>query len=136
MTICLKNKFFKRLCSFYKPEKKLFSIQSYTFDNLHYVRVMVQLIEVLLNSDEGFEFLKNNVLLPQIANILRIETDVNGENDVKRLLRRDKVSSTMSKEYFTFIGILSGNFKGFFFYFIFIVIFFFCNNNLFIYNNY
>eukprot|EP00004_Rigifila_ramosa_P013527 TRINITY_DN3004_c0_g1_i1.p1 TRINITY_DN3004_c0_g1~~TRINITY_DN3004_c0_g1_i1.p1 ORF type:complete len:1085 (-),score=258.97 TRINITY_DN3004_c0_g1_i1:103-3207(-) len=112
LSLCLKNKFFKRLLSFYKPEKKLFVNQPYTPENVRYVRVMCQVFETLLNSDEGYTYLGSNALLPQLANILRIEVDPNPDAHPQRVLKREKVLKTMAREYFTLLGTLSSHARG------------------------
>eukprot|EP00002_Diphylleia_rotans_P005434 TRINITY_DN1456_c0_g1_i3.p1 TRINITY_DN1456_c0_g1~~TRINITY_DN1456_c0_g1_i3.p1 ORF type:complete len:936 (-),score=158.70 TRINITY_DN1456_c0_g1_i3:822-3629(-) len=112
MAICLKSKFFKRICSFFKPEKKQFIVLPYNTENAKYVRIMCELIEVLLSNDEGVEFLRSNELLPQITSILRAEVENISETSIQRPLKKERLAKSMAREYFTLIGVLSSDPKG------------------------
>ena len=51
-----KTKFIKRLCSFLRPEKLLFSSMDYTPPHLIFVRIAVALFKVMLGCSEGREY--------------------------------------------------------------------------------
>ena len=56
ITAMTKHKFIKRICSFLRPEKLLFSCMDYTAPHLVYVRIAVALFRVMLACTEGREY--------------------------------------------------------------------------------
>ncbi|KAN0036442.1 hypothetical protein ACTFIV_001735 [Dictyostelium citrinum] len=122
----LKTKFIKRILSFLRPNKKLFSTMAWTTENLKYVRTACVALEVLISHEIGFDFLKDNKTIIQIADMLKVELDYNikppssssgkesssDKKDNVRLLNPEKVLKTMSREYFTMLGTLSSNLLG------------------------
>ena len=101
----LKTKFFKRLLSFLRPSTGAFANLQRTNNSLKYVRIACQLLQVLL-CDSGIDFLTSNPLLPQIAEMLKLET-ITTSGAGKRIFSAEKVLRTMAREYFTMIGTLS-----------------------------
>jgi rapamycin-insensitive companion of mTOR len=67
------SKFLKRLLSFYRPSKKLFSELSWQYENMVYVRAGTALLELLTESDGGREFLTNHHLLKNLSDVLAAE---------------------------------------------------------------
>ncbi|EGC39137.1 cytosolic regulator of adenylyl cyclase [Dictyostelium purpureum] len=115
----LKTKFIKRMLSFLRPNKKLFSTMAWTTENLKYVRTACVCLEVLIAHEIGFDFLKDNKTIIQIADMLKLELDFstgkikeNDKQNSNRLLNPEKVLKTMSREYFTMLGTLSSNLLG------------------------
>lgn len=100
----LKTKLVKRLISFFKPKKKLFSDLSYTEDSMKYVDLGCQLIETCLATEDGCKLLQSSGFLEQIRDMLQIELKNNPEKDPNRVLSPQKVTKTMCREYFTLIG--------------------------------
>lgn len=78
------TKFFKRLCSFYRPSKRLFCDLPVSRANVKYIRVGAHLVSALLNSPEGVKFLEENALLRELAMGL---TSLNGVCTVLFLVR-------------------------------------------------
>ena len=56
ITAMTRHKFIKRICSFLRPEKLLFSCMDYTAPHLVYVRIAVALFRVMLACSEGREY--------------------------------------------------------------------------------
>ena len=56
ITAMTKHKLIKRICSFLRPEKLLFSCMDYTAPHLVYVRIAVALFRVMLACTEGREY--------------------------------------------------------------------------------
>ncbi|KYR02655.1 cytosolic regulator of adenylyl cyclase [Tieghemostelium lacteum] len=115
----LKTKFIKRMLSFLRPNNKLFSTMAWTTENLKYVRVACVTLEVLISHEIGFDYLKDNKTIVQIAEMLKAEVDHSHANSQKtsssfkdRLLNPERVLKTMSREYFTMLGTLSSNLLG------------------------
>lgn len=107
----LKTKFFKRLLSFLRPNTGAFPTLQRTNATLKYVRIACQLLDVLVSSDTGIEFLSGNQLLPQLAEVLRLE-GLKSDLAAKRMFTAEKVLRTMAREYFTMIGTLSSSQSG------------------------
>lgn len=119
----LKTKFIKRLLSFLNPEKMFFSDLPWTVANTMYVRVGCQLLRVLLATPDGREFSFFNDLLGKIfaallAEIEKTNTRKSITDPVKdaakkkakasaRTFARTHCNTKLSREYFTFLGILS-----------------------------
>jgi len=114
----LKTKFIKRMLSFLRPNKKLFSTMAWTTENLKYVRVSCVILEVLISHEIGFDYLKDNKTIIQISDMLKTELETYQNNKAgeksnnNRLLNPEKVLKTMSREYFTMLGTLSSNLLG------------------------
>jgi len=105
LSSAMKTKFIKRILSFFRPEKHMFSEMDWVVENIIYVRVACQLLEVLLQTEEGVNYLKENPLIKEISSLLKAE--VKGSTKAKRLLNPDNVLKTMAREYFTMLGPLS-----------------------------
>ncbi|GAM19472.1 hypothetical protein SAMD00019534_026470 [Acytostelium subglobosum LB1] len=121
MANVLKTKFIKRVLSFLRPSNKSFTSMAWTPENLKYVRVACVLLEVLISHECGNEFLKDNKTIVQIADMLRLEMELNQspssppkthDKGAPRLLSQEKVLKTMAREYFTMLGTLSSQPNG------------------------
>eukprot|EP01104_Vermistella_antarctica_P020383 TRINITY_DN869_c5_g1_i1.p1 TRINITY_DN869_c5_g1~~TRINITY_DN869_c5_g1_i1.p1 ORF type:complete len:770 (+),score=198.04 TRINITY_DN869_c5_g1_i1:303-2312(+) len=110
----LKTKFMKRLLSWMRPFNRQFSAMD--AKDTKYARIACQTLEVLLMSDEGQVFLEKNALVPQIADMLRIEVECDEgkleKNHKNRLMSKDGVLKTMSGHYFALLGSLSSSAPG------------------------
>lgn len=112
-TVAFKTKFFKRLLSFYCPSKKLFSELPWNYENLIYVRTACQVIEVLCDSETGKMHLQDHVLITEIAEELQKEVKKMSMKERKNLFwSHERMLKTMSREYFTMLGILSRSENG------------------------
>eukprot|EP00743_Colponemidia_sp_Colp-15_P007761 GILK01008403.1.p1 GENE.GILK01008403.1~~GILK01008403.1.p1 ORF type:complete len:1354 (+),score=260.34 GILK01008403.1:95-4156(+) len=113
----LKTKFVKRVLGFYTPSKRAFTELDWAPENFHYVRTGCRLLQVLVKQHEGREimcnssaqdhfFLAGRSFIEEFVTIFRneVEPDVSGT----RVLARDRLKSKMSREYFAFLGVLSG----------------------------
>eukprot|EP01062_Namystynia_karyoxenos_P073178 TRINITY_DN70015_c0_g1_i1.p1 TRINITY_DN70015_c0_g1~~TRINITY_DN70015_c0_g1_i1.p1 ORF type:complete len:1518 (+),score=490.52 TRINITY_DN70015_c0_g1_i1:107-4660(+) len=99
----LKTKFFKRLLSFLKPRKRLFSDMPYKEDNLVYSTVACGLIELLLQSKEGVKYLSESGLLEELRVILN-EVPSTQVPEKEKVLCKDRIMYYMAREYFKIIG--------------------------------
>jgi len=88
---CSKTKFVKRILSFLKPSKRLFCKLSWSQGHLKYVRTACQLLELLVSTEPGTEFLKDTKLLPEIADLLRFEIEASLQAN-----RRDRTSTSFT----------------------------------------
>jgi hypothetical protein len=61
------TKFFKRLCSFYRPSKRLFSSLPSTRESSKYVKAGCLLMSILTASNDGQIFLSENLLLNELV---------------------------------------------------------------------
>lgn len=67
------QKFFKRLLSFLRPSKKLFSELSWQYENMIYVRAGTALLELLPETDGGRDFLLQHAFLKNLSEVLAAE---------------------------------------------------------------
>ncbi|KAJ9464551.1 Protein pianissimo A [Diplonema papillatum] len=98
----LKTKFFKRLLTFIKPRRRLFSELPYREENLIYSTLACGLVELLLQSKEGLAYLSNSGLLDEIRSILN-EVTANVQ-EREKILCRERIMYFMAREYFKIIG--------------------------------
>lgn len=112
LEILTKTKFVKRLVSFLKPKKKLFSEIPYKEEFIKYSQYGCQLLENLLQpgvGEDGGPFLARSGFLDQIAEILRVELKTEPDSSKDRVLKPEKIAYTMVREYFTLIGRISSS---------------------------
>eukprot|EP01064_Diplonema_japonicum_P037746 TRINITY_DN8941_c0_g1_i3.p1 TRINITY_DN8941_c0_g1~~TRINITY_DN8941_c0_g1_i3.p1 ORF type:complete len:1366 (+),score=379.04 TRINITY_DN8941_c0_g1_i3:605-4702(+) len=98
----LKTKFFKRLLTFVKPRRRLFSELPYKEENLVYSTVACGLIDLLLQSKEGMLYLSASGLLEEIRSILNEVTSNAPERE--KVLCKERIMYFMAREYFKIIG--------------------------------
>eukprot|EP01117_Protostelium_nocturnum_P011476 TRINITY_DN4163_c0_g1_i2.p1 TRINITY_DN4163_c0_g1~~TRINITY_DN4163_c0_g1_i2.p1 ORF type:complete len:1169 (+),score=280.38 TRINITY_DN4163_c0_g1_i2:189-3695(+) len=120
LVYALKNKFVKRVISYFRPLSFAFSTMTWGNENLKYLRIACQLLQVLVGSDQGADYLLESKLLPEIAELMVLEIEAakpasqqtaNVQNK-ERLFSADKLLKKMSQEYFTMLGILSSSTRG------------------------
>eukprot|EP01063_Lacrimia_lanifica_P011581 TRINITY_DN18325_c0_g1_i1.p1 TRINITY_DN18325_c0_g1~~TRINITY_DN18325_c0_g1_i1.p1 ORF type:complete len:1589 (+),score=580.31 TRINITY_DN18325_c0_g1_i1:89-4768(+) len=99
----LQTKFFKRLLSFMKPRRMLFAKLSYQEEKLIYSAVACGLVELLLQSTEGVQFLSASGLLEEIQGIL-CEVTSRQVPEQDKVLNKENVMYSMAREYFKIIG--------------------------------
>jgi rapamycin-insensitive companion of mTOR len=114
LSIALKTKFFARLLSFYKPQKGLFSKLKDSPETTIYVRVACQLFEALIDNDVGKSYLQEHPFLKHVGELFasEIQRNQNGTADSESPLSRDVLLKTLTREYFTLLGILSRSERG------------------------
>jgi hypothetical protein len=114
LNIALKTKFFARLLSFYKPQKGLFSKLKESPETTIYVRVACQLFEALIDNDVGKAYLQEHPFLKHVGEMFasEIQRNQNATADSESPLSRDVLLKTLTREYFTLLGILSRSERG------------------------
>lgn len=113
LAVALKTKFFKRLLSFCSPSKKFFSELPWNYDNLIYVRTACLTMEVLSESDVGKTLLLEHPLFKEISELLQKEVQKINSKDTKDFFwSHERMLKTMSREYFTMLGILTKSENG------------------------
>ncbi|KAL6454313.1 ste20 Target of rapamycin complex 2 subunit ste20 [Candida maltosa Xu316] len=106
-------KFFKRLLSFYRPFKYRFSTVSNANKNCsRFINIGCQLIEMLLNLDNGIKYLSSSKLLPQLSEIISQIDPFSGISSKDPILSKKRIESTASIGYIRFIGVLSQHSSG------------------------
>lgn len=114
LAVAMSTKFIKRLLSFLRPEKKMFSELNWNLENQKYVRVASQLIRLLASSKEGAEntFFVQLIdelmtgLLKEIGKGPNKPEDTSGALPL-RPFSRENITNKLCREYFTLFGILS-----------------------------
>ena len=109
----LKTKLFKRVLTFFSPERRLFSELPWSYENLLYVRAGTQAIEVLCESEVGKQYLMENSLLKQMAALLKEEVvKMANKNSKDQFWSLDRMLKTMAREYFTLLGVFTRTERG------------------------
>eukprot|EP00736_Rhodelphis_marinus_P009647 Rmarinus@m.28659 len=111
LKLALKTKFVKRLISFLNPEKDQFSSLEFADDNMIYMRTACELLEALLRSDEGTEFLAASRMFKVLKKALQSEIE-EGTSESERFFAPDRVRDTLTREYFALLGVLSAHPRG------------------------
>jgi hypothetical protein len=124
LQLALKTKWYKRLLSFLKPQKHLFSKlrSASSNDTSIYVRVAQLVMEVLVEHDTGRMFLQEHSFLKCLSQLFEDEyklllkehthmTNTQSSAD-DLLLSRNSLLKTLSREYFSLIGILTRSYRG------------------------
>ena len=102
------NKLLKKLLSFYLPQSRQFSdIMIDSPQAAQYVRVGCQLVQTLLSTAEGAKFFSEQDFLPQIAHALEQLDPISEKTTEELLFSPERMTSTLTSEYFTFLGILT-----------------------------
>eukprot|EP01087_Luapelamoeba_hula_P013098 TRINITY_DN3724_c1_g1_i3.p1 TRINITY_DN3724_c1_g1~~TRINITY_DN3724_c1_g1_i3.p1 ORF type:complete len:982 (+),score=144.33 TRINITY_DN3724_c1_g1_i3:348-3293(+) len=116
-TVMRQTKFFKRLLSFLRPSRRLFSTLPLSQEHMTYAMVGCQTLEILLESEQGTVFIAESLFLKQLSEILKEEADMlehpsTSRTSVSRFLDENSILKTMSKEYFSLIGTMSSFNRG------------------------
>lgn len=106
------SKFMKRLTGFYRPFKYSFSDIRNTKPNQRYVRVGCALMKTLLSHQEGYKYLSDNKILPQIAECLAQVDRMSGLTSSAPLFSSSRVQDTLSHGYFALLGAMSSSARG------------------------
>ncbi|KRX02551.1 Armadillo-type fold [Pseudocohnilembus persalinus] len=123
----MKNKFIKRVLSFFIPTQLHFTNQNWTVGNNNemsftYAKTGYLLIKLLLRTDEGIQLLKNGPeslleisrgFMNELFKLLNCELEENSEDCPSRhLLSPNYFSIRMIRELISWIGLLSSSYKG------------------------
>ena len=98
----MKTKFFKRLLTFLKPRRSLFSELPYKEENLVYSDLACGLIDLLLQSKEGAHYLSQSGLFEELLAILKEVSESLPERE--KVLCKERIMYFMAREYFRLIG--------------------------------
>ena len=97
LTEALKTKFIKRILSFLKPFKNCFSTLAHEPRNMSWVRIGCVVLEVLMSSPEGVEYLWSSKLIQSIASEMDLEfkheVSLQEEKEKERERERDDKDS-------------------------------------------
>lgn len=105
-----RTKFIKRLIGFYKPSHLQFSTMSRSRPATSYVKIGINLLEQLTAHNEGYAYLADNELFPQIVQgLLDLERAIVDPQYDKStcLFHPGRINATLSGYYFHFLGVLS-----------------------------
>eukprot|EP01137_Pigoraptor_chileana_P027953 Opistho-2@11269 len=105
-------KFIKRLLSFFRPSRQLFSEQTVEEENLRLTRTGCALLDLLVQSEEGVKALRMHNILPQIADLMAHLGGASDRPTHGEPLTPKQLASRLSRDYFGFIGVLSGSSTG------------------------
>jgi hypothetical protein len=110
----LKGKFIKRICGFYRcsqDDRGFFAHFPWVPDHVSYLRPACHLYTLLMSHPDGNQFLKTDrrgQLFNEIAAALELESNPGvATADAKRLFSPANCETTMIREYFTLIGLVS-----------------------------
>ena len=105
-------KFAHRLLSFMRPFKYRFSDAPNTKLNQRYIRAGCSLIKVLLQTNEGAQYLASNKILPQLAECLAQKDHASGIMSNSPLFSAERMAETLSGGYFAFLGVMCSEPRG------------------------
>ena len=114
-----KQKFFKKLLFSYSPSKNLIVKQPWLVNNFYYSAIGKKLFKILSSQEdlsildspnEDYLFQKSNSWLKDVIQCLNSLFDKNISEDHPFSLKR--IYNTLSRDIFTFIGIISNTIKG------------------------
>ncbi|EKD14855.1 uncharacterized protein L3040_003928 [Drepanopeziza brunnea f. sp. 'multigermtubi'] len=106
------SKFVKRIMSFYRPFKYKFAEIRNTRLTQKYVRVGCALMNTLLQTTVGINYLSDNKLLRQVAECLAQCDPTSGLTAQAPMFSKDHLSETLCSGYFAMLGTLSGDTRG------------------------
>ncbi|KNE58783.1 hypothetical protein AMAG_04335 [Allomyces macrogynus ATCC 38327] len=98
------TKFFKRMCSFYLPSKRLFCDLPMSKSNAIYIKVGTLIMTSLLSSSDGVNYLKEHRLLHELAGALTSLDPNRGVPDWQQILTAARLERTLTLGYFTILG--------------------------------
>eukprot|EP01080_Neovahlkampfia_damariscottae_P011389 gene11389-4556_t len=101
------GKLIKRILSYYQPSKRAFCELAFKEDQMIYADLGCQLLENLLSTQDGWQFLSSCEFFEELKEILEIELSSNPDSNSNRILSEKGVASKLAREYFTMIGKLS-----------------------------
>ena len=106
------TKFLKRLLGFYRPFKHTFADVRNTKPSQRYVRTACALLQCLLGTPEGVQFLVDNKLLRQLAECLAQLDHMSGITSSDPIFSPARVRDTLTGSYFKLLGTLSSDPQG------------------------
>jgi rapamycin-insensitive companion of mTOR len=101
------GKLIKRILSYYQPSKRAFCELAFKEDQMIFADLGCQLLENLLSTQDGIQYLSTSEFFEELKEILEIELSSNPEGNSNRILSEKGVASKLAREYFTMIGKLS-----------------------------
>ncbi|KAI0463068.1 hypothetical protein LJB42_003083 [Komagataella kurtzmanii] len=101
------TKFLKRIMSFYRPLKYRFSKLKRLETNEKFLTIGCKLMEALIKSDEGLNYLRESDLLTQVSDCLAQETTLASSKTSNSIFSAIKIRTSMTYGYFSIIGVLS-----------------------------
>ncbi|CEP20634.1 unnamed protein product [Cyberlindnera jadinii] len=101
------TKFLKRLLSFYRPFKHKFSATKRTKSSVRFIKLGCDIITCLLSSHQGVLILKENKIVPQIAECLAQLDPYSGFYAKDQIFSKARLESTLTSGYFTILGKIS-----------------------------
>ncbi|GAA5860724.1 hypothetical protein JCM3774_006265 [Rhodotorula dairenensis] len=106
------TKFMTRLLGFFHPYSLRYSDMPRTRSNEQWSRLACALLETLMQTSEGYEYLAEDQMLRQIAeSLFQIDT-VASASGVESVFSRGRVERTLTRDYFKMLGVLSRTEKG------------------------
>ncbi|ODV58817.1 TORC2 complex subunit TSC11 ASCRUDRAFT_24924, partial [Ascoidea rubescens DSM 1968] len=106
------TKFIKRLMSFYRPFKKKFSSMKKSKDQDKYINTGCALFKMFLSTSEGFKYLSENKLLPQIAECLAQIDPYSCITANEPIFSKKYLATRLSFGYFKMLAVLSSSSQG------------------------
>lgn len=103
------TKFVKRLISFFRPFKQKFSTMKRDKKTNRFIRLGCEVLEGLLGTPEGRRLLKENKLIPQIAECLAQVDPFSGLTASDQIFSKHRIETTLSSGYFKMLGVLSND---------------------------
>ncbi|KAI9498276.1 Rapamycin-insensitive companion of mTOR, middle domain-containing protein [Zychaea mexicana] len=107
------KKFIKRLLAFYRPFAHKFSDANASKANIaRHLKTGCVLIQTLLGNPDGVRYLGENKLLGQIAEALSELDPLNGDPETEPIFSKERMENTLSRGYFTLLGVMSKHKEG------------------------
>lgn len=102
------KKFIKRLLAFYRPFSHRFSdINATKANTARYLKTGCTLITTLLSNPDGVRYLSENKLLGQVAEALSELDPLKGDPETEPIFSKERMENTLSRGYFTLLGVFS-----------------------------
>lgn len=98
------TKFLKRLLSFYRPFKHKFSSTKKSRQSIRFIKLGCDILSCLLESSQGLALLKENKIIPQIAECLAQLDPYSGLYAKDQIFSRDRLETTLTSGYFKMLG--------------------------------
>ncbi|KAI8586531.1 Rapamycin-insensitive companion of mTOR, N-term-domain-containing protein [Geranomyces variabilis] len=105
------TKVVKRIISFFRPLNYQFSNVKRNKNSAKYIRTGCELMKTLLATSDGIRYLSDNKLLGEIAECFaQLDPAATQTNEI--VFSKERMETTLTGEYFTFLGILTANPEG------------------------
>jgi hypothetical protein len=106
------TKFLKRLLSFYRPFKHKFSGTKKSKSTLRFIKLGCDILNCLLNSQEGIRILNENKIIPQIAECLAQLDPYSGLYAKDQIFSKERLETTLTSGYFKMLGVVASHQNG------------------------